>query len=131
MLNALSTERRDDRSSSVVSDELQEQQPGSERQDEEERLFMESLPQVGREFLESHKGLGNSQKAEVAWLEKEGLEYEEIDVRDFMRQEQAEIRKLSRRGAVGEARQTGLVVAGRGDPECADLGELVGGATLI
>jgi hypothetical protein len=109
-LDLLSTERRD---------ELQEQQPGSERQDEEERLFMESLPQVEREFLESHKGLGNSQKAEVAWLEKEGLEYEEIDVRDFMRQEQAEIRKLTE------------LVVGRGGPEDADLGESMGEATLI
>ena len=30
-----------------------------------------------------HKGLGNSQKAEVAWLEKQGYAYEEVDVRVF------------------------------------------------
>ena len=33
--------------------------------------------------MERHKGLGNSQKAEVAWLEKQGYAYEEVDVRDF------------------------------------------------
>ena len=27
--------------------------------------------------------MGNSQKAEVAWLEKMGYKYEEVDVRDF------------------------------------------------
>jgi hypothetical protein len=66
---------------------LTSDQPGSQRQDEEERLFMESLSTEDREFLQSHKGLGNSQKAEVAWLEKEGLAYEEIDVRDFLQPE--------------------------------------------
>ena len=57
--------------------------PGSARGDEEERLFMASLPEEDRQFLEGHKGLGNSQKAEVAWLEKQGYAYEEVDVRDF------------------------------------------------
>ena len=31
------------------------------------------------------KGLGNSQKAEVAWLEREGIAYEEVDVREYAR----------------------------------------------
>ena len=33
--------------------------------------------------MEGHKGLGNSQKAELAWLEKQGYAYEEVDVRVF------------------------------------------------
>jgi hypothetical protein len=44
---------------------------------------MASLSEDDRAFLEGHKGLGNSQKAEVAWLERRGYEYEELDVRDF------------------------------------------------
>jgi hypothetical protein len=51
--------------------------------DEEERLFVTSLSEDDRRFYEGHKGLGNSQKAEVAWLEEMGYEYEEMDVRDF------------------------------------------------
>jgi hypothetical protein len=57
--------------------------PGSARGDEEERLFLDSLSEEGRAFLTAHKGLGNSQKAEVAWLEMMGYEYEELDVREF------------------------------------------------
>ena len=66
--------------------ETSAQLPGterSERYDEEERLFMASLPEGDRRFLEGHVGLGNSQKAEVAWLEKMGYDYEELDVREF------------------------------------------------
>ena len=44
---------------------------------------MASLPEHDRQFLEMHKGLGNSQKAEVAWLEKMGYDYEELDVMGF------------------------------------------------
>ena len=57
----------------------------SARWDEEERLFLSSLPEEERRFLEAHVGLGNSQKAEVAWLEEMGYDYEELDVRDFGR----------------------------------------------
>jgi hypothetical protein len=56
---------------------------GSEMEDEEERLFMASLQPEEQEFLDMQKGLGNSQKAEVAWLESMGFEYEECDVREF------------------------------------------------
>ena len=66
--------------------ETSAQLPGterSERYDEEERLFMASLPEGDRRFLEGHVGLGNSQKAEVAWLEEMGYDYEELDVRAF------------------------------------------------
>eukprot|EP00935_MAST-01C_sp_MAST-1C-sp1_P002305 g2305.t1 len=58
--------------------------PGTERSDEEERLFVASLSTEELAYLEGHKGLGNSQKAEVAWLEKMGYAYEEVDVRDFV-----------------------------------------------
>ena len=65
--------------------------PGSERADREEALFMASLSPEERAFLSEHKGLGNSQKAEVAWLEKRYLEtgnacylFDEVDVRDFL-----------------------------------------------
>ena len=73
-LTALSSEPRDDANGEA---------PGSEKNDEEERLFLASLSDDDRAFLDSHKGLGNSQKAEVAWLEAMGYDYEEVDVRDF------------------------------------------------
>ena len=73
-LEKLSAEPRDDSKGEA---------PGSARGDEEERLFMASLSEEERRFVEGHKGLGNSQKAEVAWLEKQGYAYEEVDVRDF------------------------------------------------
>jgi hypothetical protein len=52
------------------------------RGDEEERLYVASLVEDDRCFYEGHKGLGNSQKAEVAWLEEQGFPYEEVDVTD-------------------------------------------------
>jgi hypothetical protein len=62
----------------------------SERDDEEEMLFRSSLSGSERKFLERQEGLGNSQKAEVAWLERRyketgnvGYLYEELDVGDF------------------------------------------------
>ena len=73
-LSGLSSRRRDDAAG---------ERPGSERGDAEEALFMASLSEDDRAYLEGGKGLGNSQKAEVAWLEREGIRYEEVDVRDF------------------------------------------------
>ena len=52
---------------------------------------MASLSEEERRFVEGHKGLGNSQKAEVAWLEKQGYAYEELDVRDFEAQRPAPV----------------------------------------
>ena len=75
-------------SSSEPRDDTQGAEPGSERADEEERLFLGSLSVPDRGFWVGHRGLGNSQKAEVAWLEKEGCEYEEKDVRSFTLQRQ-------------------------------------------
>jgi hypothetical protein len=74
-LDTLPIEQRDDTVKGVS--------PGSERADEEDRLFKASLSEDEQLFLESHLGLGNSQKAEVAWLEMMGYEYECHDIRDF------------------------------------------------
>ncbi|CAE7642922.1 unnamed protein product [Symbiodinium sp. CCMP2592] len=52
---------------------------------EKARLFLAQLPQPeSRQFLEESEGLGNSQKAEVAWLEKKGYVYEEVDVSKWL-----------------------------------------------
>jgi hypothetical protein len=67
--------------SSELRDDSKGEMPGSAREDEEKRLFAASRSNADRQFLQGHRGLGNSQKAEVAWLEKMGYDYEECDVR--------------------------------------------------
>ncbi|CAE7816196.1 unnamed protein product [Symbiodinium sp. CCMP2592] len=52
---------------------------------EKYRLFLQWLPAVDRRFLEDSDGLGISQKAEVAWLEKKGYEYTAVDVSRWLR----------------------------------------------
>ena len=47
---------------------------------EEHRLFLAWLDEEDREFLVSSEGLGNSQKAEVAWLQRKGYPYKEVEV---------------------------------------------------
>jgi len=47
---------------------------------EEDRLFLQWLSEEERQFLVASEGLGNSQKAEVAWLEKKGYQYTEVEV---------------------------------------------------
>jgi len=47
---------------------------------EVQRLFLAWLPQEDRQFLVSSEGLGNSQKAEVAWLKRKGYSYIEKEV---------------------------------------------------
>ena len=47
---------------------------------EEHRLFLSWLDEEDREFLISSEGLGNSQKAEVAWLQRKGYAYTEVEV---------------------------------------------------
>ena len=74
-----------DELSSAPRDDSKGEVPGSERGDEEERLFLESLSDEERQYLEEQKGLGTSQKAEVAWLDRHGYLYEELDVREFTR----------------------------------------------
>ena len=44
------------------------------------RLFLAWLPEEDREFLVASEGLGMSQKAQVAWLERKGYPYKEVDV---------------------------------------------------
>jgi hypothetical protein len=70
--------------SNEARDDSMGEAPGSERSDEEERLFVCALQEDDRCFYERHRGLGNSQKAEVAWLEEMGYDYEEVDVRCFV-----------------------------------------------
>lgn len=65
-IEGLSTELRGD-SSSQYSREVQ-------------RLFLAWLSEEDREFMEASEGLGNSQKAEVAWLERKGYSYSEVEV---------------------------------------------------
>ena len=48
------------------------------------RVFLASLSEAERKFLAASEGLGNSQKAEVAWLEKKGYEYWEVDVSTWL-----------------------------------------------
>ena len=45
-----------------------------------QRLFLAWLPQEDREFIEASEGLGNSQKAEVAWLERKGYAYTSVEI---------------------------------------------------
>ena len=45
-----------------------------------QRLFLAWLSEEDRSFIEASDGLGNSQKAEVAWLERKGYAYTEVDV---------------------------------------------------
>eukprot|EP00935_MAST-01C_sp_MAST-1C-sp1_P002244 g2244.t1 len=73
----------------------------SEMDDEKERLFVASLSAEDRQYCESCIGLGNSQKAEVAWLEKRyqetgnaGFKYEEVDVREFFAVQESTLTRL-------------------------------------
>jgi hypothetical protein len=79
----LMNKRRLEEMSTKHRDDSRGEAPGSERSDEEERMFVTTLEQEDRCFHEAHKGLGNSQKAEVAWLEEMGYTYEVLDVREF------------------------------------------------
>ena len=47
---------------------------------EEHRLFLAWLPEQEAQFLQTSEGLGNSQKAEVAWLERNGHQYIEKEI---------------------------------------------------
>ncbi|CAE7225004.1 unnamed protein product [Symbiodinium sp. CCMP2456] len=51
---------------------------------EARRLFLASLSETEREYLATSEGLGNSQKAEVAWLQKKGYAYWEVDVSTWL-----------------------------------------------
>ena len=47
---------------------------------EVQRLFLAWLPEEERHFMEASEGLGNSQKAEVAWLKRKEYAYTEVEV---------------------------------------------------
>ena len=79
-LEGLSSSRREDGS--------------SQRSRELHRLFLAWLPDDERDFLEASEGLGNSQKAEVAWLELKGYEYEAVDVAKWMASKNADETRL-------------------------------------
>ena len=64
-------------------EELSKQKCGngsSQYSREEHRLFLAWLDEEDREFLVSSEGLGNSQKAEVAWLQRKGYPFTEVQV---------------------------------------------------
>jgi hypothetical protein len=48
---------------------------------EDEEVYVRGLASDERHAV---SGLGGSQKAEVAWLDKHGISYKEVDVRDFI-----------------------------------------------
>jgi len=55
----------------------------SQHSRELQRLFWAWLPKEDRDFLAASEGLGNSQKAEVAWLERKGYQYTQVDISEF------------------------------------------------
>ena len=55
------------------------------------RLFLEWLPRDDCEFVVAAEGLGTSQKAEVAWLERKGCNYPAKDVSEWVAKELREI----------------------------------------
>lgn len=59
------------------------------------RLFMLWLPEHDRAFLEQSEGLGNSQKAEVAWLDKMGYSYVEKEISSYIEKEISELASTS------------------------------------
>ncbi|CAE7230831.1 unnamed protein product, partial [Symbiodinium sp. CCMP2592] len=61
---------------------------------EKHRLFLEWLPADDRDFLLKSEGLGNSQKAEVAWLQKRGYPYKEVDVKAWLTKPEPEVSRL-------------------------------------
>ena len=58
---------------------------------EVQRLFLDWLPQDEAATLKASEGLGNSQKAEVAWLERKGYSYTERDVAVWLSADAGEV----------------------------------------
>ena len=56
------------------------------------RLFLSWLPSEDRDIILASEGLGNSQKAEVAWLDRKGYEYVEVDVSQWLEESLEEYR---------------------------------------
>ena len=57
------------------------------------RLFLAWLPAEEADFLQASEGLGNSQKAEVAWLERKGYQYRGVDVSTWVTEDAVEVRQ--------------------------------------
>jgi hypothetical protein len=72
--------------STELRDEFHGESRGSERGDEEQRLFLESLSEGDQERLASMKGLGRAQRAEVAWLDMQGIAYTAVDIVEWAKQ---------------------------------------------
>ena len=53
-------------------------------------LFLAWLPAEEADFLQASEGLGNSQKAEVAWLERKGYQYRGVDVSTWLTEDAVE-----------------------------------------
>jgi hypothetical protein len=70
-------------------DDFSGEKPGSERLDEEEKLFRASLTDEDNAYLDQQMGLSNSQKAEVAWLDHMGYQYTEIEAAVWAKDQRA------------------------------------------
>ncbi|CAK9074540.1 unnamed protein product [Durusdinium trenchii] len=89
----------------------------SQQSREKQRLFRQWLPPQERRVLEKAEGLGDSQRAEVAWLDRKGYPYIEMDVSPFLKPADSEAREgyLLNENSTGDkmeaslyrARQTG------------------------
>ena len=67
------------------------------------RLFLAWLPEVDRQFLEESEGLGNSQKAEVAWLEMKGYAFVEKEVSELAASSPKAIGRATEEGTTQKA----------------------------
>ena len=67
------------------------------------RLFLAWLPEVDRQFLEESEGLGNSQKAEVAWLKRKGYAFVEKEVSELAVSSPKAIGKATEEGTLQKA----------------------------
>lgn len=66
----------------------------SQQSREKQRLFRQWLPPQERRVLEKAEGLGDSQRAEVAWLDRKGYPYIEMDVSPFLKPADSEAREV-------------------------------------
>ena len=74
------------------------------------RLFLSWLPSEDRDFILASEGLGNSQKAEVAWLDRKGYEHVEVDVSKWLEESLEEYHVPVSHGVTPKAHQEGCEV---------------------
>ena len=132
VLNELpkSEKARLDELSSVVRDDSQGEEPGSARTDEEELVFVNSLSDNDRAYWLGHRGLGNSQKAEVAWLEKQGYSYVEREVSSFAVDSGMSTKRRTKRMTVLQA-LAGGIWGGKGGAGAGDGTEQAGPSSSV